>query len=199
MEGVTLNEPAPGGATTAAAAASAARTIFWRHYIRDIVYAANDGLVTTFAVVAGVRGAGLPAATVLILGLANLAADGLSMAVGNYLGIKSERAAELQDRYNERRESVHAFKHGLVTWIAFIVVGLVPLLPFFAGAAVEFGFWIATALSAVTLLAVGAARTAVTGRSPWRSGLEMLLVGALAGSAAFLAGWAVDRFTGGAG
>jgi hypothetical protein len=53
-----------------------------RHYIGDIVYGANDGGVTTFAAVAGVEGGALSAATVLIVGLANVAADGLSMGVG---------------------------------------------------------------------------------------------------------------------
>jgi hypothetical protein len=57
-------------------------TAFGRHYIRDIVYAANDGLVTTFAVVAD-RGASLAGMVVLVLGFANLAADGLSMGLGN--------------------------------------------------------------------------------------------------------------------
>jgi VIT1/CCC1 family predicted Fe2+/Mn2+ transporter len=46
--------------------------------------------VTTFAVVSGVVGAGLARETILILGLANLIADGFSMAVGNYLGTKAE-------------------------------------------------------------------------------------------------------------
>ena len=58
-------------------------------YIRDLVFSANDGLVTTFAVVAGVAGAGLAPAVVVILGLANMLADGLAMALGNYLGTKS--------------------------------------------------------------------------------------------------------------
>ena len=49
---------------------------FTRHYIRDMVYAANDGIVTTFAVVAGVQGADMTAIVVLAMGFANLAADG---------------------------------------------------------------------------------------------------------------------------
>ena len=77
---------------------------FGRHYLRDIVYAANDGLITTFAVVAGTRGADLGAFAVLALGFANLAADGLAMGAGNYLGIKSERAAELGAGYGQRVE-----------------------------------------------------------------------------------------------
>jgi hypothetical protein len=55
----------------------APREIF-RHYLRDLVSGANDGIITTFAVAAGVAGAQLGARTVLILGFANLLADGFS-------------------------------------------------------------------------------------------------------------------------
>jgi VIT1/CCC1 family predicted Fe2+/Mn2+ transporter len=57
--------------------------------IEDFVYGATDGAVTTFAVVAGVVGASLSPSIVLILGFANLFADGFSMAIGNYLSTKS--------------------------------------------------------------------------------------------------------------
>lgn len=60
--------------------------------IRDIVYAAHDGIITTFAVIASATGAGLSPAVIVILGFANLVADGLSMGLGNFLGIKSERS-----------------------------------------------------------------------------------------------------------
>jgi len=59
-------------------------------YVRDLVYGGIDGAVTTFAVVSGVHGAGLETKTIIILGLANLVADGFSMAAGNYLGTQSE-------------------------------------------------------------------------------------------------------------
>lgn len=59
--------------------------------LEDFVYGATDGAVTTFAVVAGVVGASLSPAIVLILGFANLFADGFSMAVGNYLATRSQR------------------------------------------------------------------------------------------------------------
>jgi VIT1/CCC1 family predicted Fe2+/Mn2+ transporter len=57
--------------------------------VEDFVYGATDGSVTTFAVVAGVIGAQLSPSIVLILGFANLFADGFSMAVGNYLSSKT--------------------------------------------------------------------------------------------------------------
>ncbi len=75
-------------------------------YIQDIVYGGNDGIVTTFAIVAGTVGAGMPHYVIIILGLANLLADGFSMGTGNYLSIKSER-----DQYKrlrkEEEEEIH--------------------------------------------------------------------------------------------
>ncbi len=59
-------------------------------YVRDWVYGGIDGAVTTFAIVAGVVGAQLSAGVILVLGLANLLADGFSMAAGNYSGTKTE-------------------------------------------------------------------------------------------------------------
>ena len=70
-----------------------------RGYLRDIVYGAIDGSVTTFAIVAGVAGAGLSAWVIIALGIANVLADGFSMAAGNYSGTK----AELDDAKRLRR------------------------------------------------------------------------------------------------
>lgn len=73
-------------------------------YLKSAVYGGLDGIVTTFAVVAGVAGAELSAGIVLILGFANLFADGLSMAVGDYLSTKSELEYEKAERERERWE-----------------------------------------------------------------------------------------------
>ncbi len=76
-----------------------------RHsYLRDWIYGGIDGAVTTFAIVCGVMGAKLGAKPVLILGVANLIADGFSMAASNYLGTRTE-LAELQ--YYEELEKKH--------------------------------------------------------------------------------------------
>ncbi|MCL6260295.1 VIT1/CCC1 transporter family protein [Aquiflexum sp. TKW24L] len=60
-------------------------------YLREFVYGGIDGAVTTFAVVAGAVGADLDASIIIILGFANLLADGFSMSVGAYLSAKSEK------------------------------------------------------------------------------------------------------------
>jgi vacuolar iron transporter family protein len=69
-------------------------------YLKDFIYGAIDGAVTTFAVVAGVAGAGLSSGIIIILGFANLFADGFSMAISNYLGTKAEN--ELRDKVRAR-------------------------------------------------------------------------------------------------
>ncbi|MFK7949865.1 MAG: VIT1/CCC1 transporter family protein [Saprospiraceae bacterium] len=61
-------------------------------YLGEFVYGGIDGSVTTFAVVAGSTGANLDSSIVIILGFANLLADGFAMSVGSYLSAKSERA-----------------------------------------------------------------------------------------------------------
>lgn len=75
-----------------------------RHsYARDFVLGAIDGTVTTFAVVAGVAGAGLSSGVAIVLGLANLLADGFSMAVGVYLSTKTSHDVLAHARRTEER------------------------------------------------------------------------------------------------
>jgi len=73
-------------------------------YLRDGIYGGLDGIITTFGCVSGVAGAELSCWLALILGLANLVADGLSMAVGNYIGTKSEIEFERKERQREEEE-----------------------------------------------------------------------------------------------
>ena len=76
-------------------------------YLGDMIFGANDGIVTTFAVVAGASGASLSSMVVVVLGFANLMGDGLSMGIGNYLGRKSEAAYQKAQREKERFEIKH--------------------------------------------------------------------------------------------
>lgn len=73
-------------------------------HLADAVLGATDGIVTTFAVVAGATGAYLSPGVVLIMGFANLVADGFSMAVGNYLGARSQQEYWREERRREMWE-----------------------------------------------------------------------------------------------
>lgn len=89
-------------------------------YLKEIVYGGNDGIVTTFAVVAGftgaqssITGSPFPLLTVLLFGAANLFADGLSMGLGNFISLRSEKdlyQTEKQRELNDIRSRPKAEK-----------------------------------------------------------------------------------------
>ena len=154
-----------------------------RHYIRDLVYGANDGIITTFAVVSGAAGGALSYAAILIIGVANLAADGMSMGVGNLLAIRTHERVRAAQRLPE--EEAYPWKHGTATLLAFVSAGAIPLLPFvFPGEFAAHVLW-STALTFVTLFGVGAARATLTGERWWRAGAETLSLGAVVAAAAY--------------
>jgi VIT1/CCC1 family predicted Fe2+/Mn2+ transporter len=157
-----------------------------RHYVREIVYGANDGIITTFAVVAGVAGGGLSAQVILICGVANLLADGLSMAVGNYLAIRShESVLETEGR---PEEEAFPARHGAATFLAFVGAGAVPLLPYLVSGTAGLRFVASTMLTFAAMFAVGAARSLIANVRWWRAGGEMLGLGAIVTAVAYGAG-----------
>jgi VIT1/CCC1 family predicted Fe2+/Mn2+ transporter len=210
------------------------------NYVRDWVYGGIDGAVTTFAVIAGVVGAELSTGTIIILGFANLFADGFSMAASNYSGTKTEVddlsrlrlierkhianepdgereevrqiltakgltgqsledavsaitsneetwiATMLADEYGQPQVVRSPFVSGLSTFAAFMICGLVPLLPYLFG--VEDGFRTALAMTATVFFVIGAMKSLWSPQPWWRSGLETLVIGLLASSVAYAVG-----------
>lgn len=173
-----------------------------RHYLSDLIYGANDGLITTFAVASGVAGAALPVRVVLILGFANLLADGFSMGASNFLSIRSREDVRTADRADRGLEDAgpaepFPFRHGAATFVSFVVVGAVPLAAYLLPGLGPDRFPVAVVFTLVTLFVVGAARSLVTARGWLRSGLEMLLVGAAAAAVAYGVGALVAALVGG--
>lgn len=166
----------------------------WAHHIGDLVFGANDGIVTTFAVVSGVTGAELSTRVIIILGVANLLADGFAMGAGNYLGMRSEQ--EYQNNVNGfvKEGRLHAIGHGAAIFLAFVAAGSVPLLPIVLLPQSD-GFPLSCLATGVALFTVGSLRTYVTRARWFVSGLEMLLVGSLAAAAAYGVGYALRQIT----
>jgi VIT1/CCC1 family predicted Fe2+/Mn2+ transporter len=157
-----------------------------RHYLRDLVYGANDGIITTFAVVGGVSGGALPDVAVLIVGAANLAADGVSMGVGNFLAIRAEeRAREVE---NLPELEAYPWKHGVATLVAFMAAGAIPLLPYVLAVGPARRQALSAAATLATMFALGVARSPITREPWWKSGGETLALGALVAAAAYGAG-----------
>jgi vacuolar iron transporter family protein len=162
-----------------------------RHYVRELIYGANDGIITTFAVVAGVAGGGLSLRVVLIIGAANLVADGLSMAVGNYLAIRShESVLEAQDL---PEEETFPTRHAVATFLAFVFAGVLPLLPFMLPGLPVDRFIASIALTLGAMFAIGALRALIANVRWWKAGVEMLSLGAVVALLAYISGGLVAR------
>ena len=161
-------------------------------YIKDIIYGANDGIVTTFAVVAGSVGAGLSAEVVLILGFASLLADGFSMGAGNYLGSRSEREVMRADGAVYGKSVITP---AFLTFFSFIIAGSIPLLPFVFGNGENFILAIMT--TGAALFIVGSSLGAMVLHRHWAFwGLEMLFIGGAASTIAYGIGYLIGQIIG---
>lgn len=157
-------------------------------YLAEIIYGANDGIVTTFAVVSGVAGATLNPSIVLILGIANLFADGVSMGMSNYLSRRSEIAyqATVEEVRSETSEPKSPLSTAFVTFLAFVIAGWAPLLPYIF--VLEPLFPMSVTVTGFAFFAVGASRSLVTRQRWYVNGGEMLLVGMFAATVAYVVG-----------
>ncbi|MGC1506405.1 MAG: VIT1/CCC1 transporter family protein [Sulfitobacter sp.] len=208
--------------------------------LKDMIYGGIDGAITTFAIVAGVAGAGLPHGIIVALGLANILADGFSMAASNYSGTKAElddrkriiqteerhidlhpegemeelrqilsmrglsgdvltlatqEIAEnrenwiglmLTDEYGLARDGPEPMRAAIATFVAFLIAGSVPLIPFIFNFPNAFDTSILATL--FIFFAIGAAKSRWSLAKWWRSGTETLLIGGVAALLAYFVG-----------
>ncbi len=160
-------------------------------YLEEFVYGGIDGAVTTFAVVAGVVGASLSSSIILILGFANLIADGFSMAVSNYLSTKSEN--DLSKKVKGIRKQ-NPTKNAIATFFSFFIIGFIPLLSFLLAAITDYSyleankFIFSVALTFIALGIVGWLKGDITGKNKTKSSIQTIIIGGIAAALAFMTG-----------
>ncbi len=220
-------------------------------HLGETVYGGIDGIVTTFAIVAGSVGAGLSSRIILILGLANLVADGFSMGIGAYLSAKSEKELyekkrlevmnEVQGERSSGKDMIHRiyrrrgfrgrlldevtkvisgdknhfvdvvmseeyemlpekkspFAIGMATYLAFIIVGFIPLLAYtldsIFGWQYAYLFTVTIMLSALAFIGIGLLKSQIAQTNKLRAVGETLVLGALAAGFAFYIGDFLER------
>ena len=165
-------------------------------YLGEFVYGGIDGAVTTFAVVAGATGARFDVKVLLVLGFANLIADGFSMSVGSYLSTKA--AYELKVKRGQSiSDEPSPVINGVTTYFSFILVGLVPLLSYTVNTVFDLGasnlFLIACILTGLTFAGIGWLKSRVSGSPITRSILETLILGVIAAGFAYVLGDLLER------
>lgn len=160
-----------------------------RHYLEDIIYGANDGIVTTFTVVSGVEGARLLPLVVIVLGFVNLFADGASMGASRYLSIRASAAVHGNDR-----GVLEPFYHAFCTFAAFVLFGLLPLLSFLIPGVLQHRFLVSAITTAIALFVVGSLRILVIKKHWFRGGMEMLIIGGVAAVIAYGVGFLIKQW-----
>lgn len=160
-------------------------------YFPDVVFGAIDGIVTTFAIIAGVYGASLSASLILILGFANLFADGFSMGVSNYVASDSQTV----DVQTSKKPVIS----GLVTFSSFIFVGIIPLIPFLYlfsqnKTVNEYTYLIAFVISLIAFFGLGLLKGLVTKSNILKAGFITFLIGTTASFIAFIVGYLLSSF-----
>lgn len=166
------------------------------NYLREFVYGGIDGAVTTFAVVAGATGARFDTKILLVLGFANLIADGFSMGVGSYLSSKSEQQLmHMRGQVSESESS--PIMNGVMTYVSFIFIGVVPLLTYTLD--IIFGwnapnlFAVTCLLTALAFIGIGILKSRVAKTSVIRGVSETLILGVIAASFAYVVGNVLER------
>lgn len=211
--------------------------------LRPVIFGINDGIVSMIALVAGLAGAALENKVVIIAGLAEMFAGAISMALGEYISLKSElelkknsrkteideikdipetEKKEIEDIYRKKgfkgellNKVVKTITSNKKVWLdtmmaeelklgdgfdedpketgffmglAYVLASLIPLLPFFF-LPINTGLLVAIPLAIITLFFVGSAKSHFTRKTWWKSGLEMVIIGA----ATTLAGYYIGK------
>jgi len=150
--------------------------------LSDFTYGGIDGIITTFAIVAGSAGAGLSPITAFVLGMASLLADGFSMGAGRYISAK----AELEENI---RKNVSPEKSAVITFFSFVILGLLPLSSFIIGYTLRIKrsyMWkLAYALTFLGLFIIGYVKGYVLNKDPVKNAISTLLIGGVASIIAY--------------
>lgn len=158
-----------------------------KKYLPEFVYGSVDGVVTTVAIITGAVGAGLSSPIILILGLANVLADGFSMGSSEYLSSISQEELTKSEGIDTT-----PMKKGLATFASFVALGLFPLIPFlisvlnpdFAGSDII----LSMSLALIAFIIIGYIGARVTKTSRLKSIMRTVTVGGIAALISFTVG-----------
>ncbi len=166
----------------------------WKQYLPEFIYGGIDGSITTFAVVAGAFGAGFSSRIIIVLGIANLIADGFSMSIGNYLSVKSQIASS-----TTKENSPNPVYTALATFISFNLIGFVPLMIYVLAYIIGYenylnSFIFSCILTAISFITIGFLKSFIQKTNMIKGIMETLILGIIAALFAYFAGFFLEHY-----
>lgn len=145
-----------------------------KSFLRNFVFGAEDSLVSTVGLLSGLSFAGLGSRTVIVSGIILILVEAISMAAGTYLAEDSTN--DLTDVNGEKENQL---TDSLVMFFSYLIIGLVPLLPYMAMPNTNQAFVWSVFLSLIALFFVGVIKGVYVHKHPIKSGLKMMSIGAV--------------------
>ena len=160
-------------------------------YLSEFVYGGIDGIITTFSIVAGSSGGSLLRNVILILGLSNVVSDGFSMGVSRYVSSKTE----IKQGFLKEKDPTIS---GIVTFLSFVLVGILPLLPFIFMRNSKNNkntTYISLSIALVVFFSIGYLKgIVVKEKNPYKSAFEILLLGLIASLISYTIGKYTSKY-----
>lgn len=144
-----------------------------RGYLRNFIFGAEDSLVSTVGLLSGVSFAGLTSREVILSGVILILVESISMGAGVYL---SEDSA---NQLPQKGEQDNTIADAGIMLISYLLIGLIPLLPYVFSADTKIGFYYSVGFSLLSLFCLGLFKGYVVGKHPVYSAIKVFIVGGL--------------------
>lgn len=141
-------------------------------FLRNFVFGAEDGLVSTVGLLSGVNFAGLASREIIVSGVILILVEAISMASGTYISEDSEKELDPTDKDNQLTDAV-------VMFFSYALIGLIPLLPYFMVDNTGTAFYWSIALSLAALFCVGLFKGYYVHHRPFFGAFKITLIGAV--------------------
>lgn len=164
-------------------------------FLREIVFGANDGVVTAIGFLVGISGAVTDQKLIVIAGVLTVIAGAASMALGNYLGVKSQNEFyQTRKVENVSWVETNPVLAGTIMGISYLIAGFPPLLPFIFAKPATRALIMSIIVSIVVMGLIGFIRWLLSKRNLGGKVTETIIIGIIAAGIGFLAGEALNFF-----
>lgn len=144
-------------------------------YVRNFIFGAEDSLVSTVGLLAGIASAGVPQKEIIISGVVLVCVEAFSMSVGSFL---SERTTE-ESSPGYKSQKSNSIQAAGIMFVSYFVCGFIPLFPYLIIRSDQ-AFWSSILVSLLSLFILGFVSAKILKTRIWKSALRMTIIGGLA-------------------